>query len=353
MKLSQLFEFEPPKQSPLSAMVTPQILDAIERKLDTLYKNIGVDVDFSRHFQERIFDARNVKPITVAELVKIFTDAYKKFSHVIKKSPYEYQAVLTDLSSMLNVPFALSWNAKHTDGELTAKTIMRKKDFQTTNPKLVVEKNKKVVKEPTVNLKENSIKDVITEATAVYVKEIPEVYRKLPLLGKGMTSIVLDKGDGNVLMFTRDAIKSEWLTREWGIKVGRQIDLLDGFAHKKMKIREMPIYVIEMPKLFKLDAKNKRILQNEMNNWDDAFGLANQKATRTGNYNMQIQDAMNNFIKDYPNSPLTPIMQFMQNYDGYVNLDIAARNTLQDAQGNMIFVDPMVSKELFDAMRGR
>ena len=50
------------------------------------------------------------------------------------------QAVLNDMRTDVNMPFAL--NLKGGELELVAKTIMRKKDFKTRNPKLAFEQYK-------------------------------------------------------------------------------------------------------------------------------------------------------------------------------------------------------------------
>lgn len=193
---------------------------------------------------------------------------------------------------------------------------------------------------------------VESQASAVYAGSLPDVYKQLPKLGHGLTSIVLDKGDGNVLMFTRDAIKKEWLTASWGIKIGNTIDYLEGMPHKKMQIRDLPVFVVEMPKLYRLDANNKKILKGEMQKWEKCLALAGQK-NKSHTSDNTIHDATNDFIEQYPDSILTPMFAFLQNYVGYANYDVAIRNTMQDVQGQMILVDPLVSKELLDIMYGQ
>lgn len=186
---------------------------------------------------------------------------------------------------------------------------------------------------------------IIKEAQAVYASSLPEVYKDLPQLGKGMTSIVLDKGDGTVLMFTRDSIKAEWLTRDWGIRIGDTVEVLSDLAHKHMEVRNMDVYVIKLPKLFKLDAKNKKILKTEMDKWDSIWHKHLLKPYR-------MADATNEFIEKYPDSILIPIMEFIPNYGNNANYDVAIRNTMQDAQGEIVFVDPVVSNELLMYLRG-
>jgi hypothetical protein len=48
------------------------------------------------------------------------------------------EAVLHDLQTDINMPFVLQWDEKSKEFDLIAKTIMRKKDFKTNDPKLKV-----------------------------------------------------------------------------------------------------------------------------------------------------------------------------------------------------------------------
>ena len=48
------------------------------------------------------------------------------------------QAVIADMNSNVNLPFVLAVDKKNNELDLVAKTIMRKKDFKTSNQKLKV-----------------------------------------------------------------------------------------------------------------------------------------------------------------------------------------------------------------------
>ena len=52
-----------------SSKLTVKDLDTVEKYADKLYKSLGVDVEFTRHFLDRVNDARNIKQITIAELI--------------------------------------------------------------------------------------------------------------------------------------------------------------------------------------------------------------------------------------------------------------------------------------------
>ena len=97
------------------------------------------DIAFTRHFLDRVNDTRNIKQITVAELIRLFKQSYKKYGKQIPKLGNDAQAVLNDIKTDINMPFVLKWDGK--EFELIAKTIMRKKDFKTSNKKLSFEEN--------------------------------------------------------------------------------------------------------------------------------------------------------------------------------------------------------------------
>tara|TARA_A100001015_G_scaffold165286_1_gene183730 strand:+ start:693 stop:1169 length:477 start_codon:yes stop_codon:yes gene_type:complete len=122
-----------------SSQLTSKDLDTVEKYADKLYKSLGVDIEFTRHFLDRVNDTRNVKQITVAELIRLFKQSYKKYGKQIPKLGNDAQAVLNDIKTDINMPFVLKWDGKKF--ELIAKTIMRKKDFKTSNKKLSFEEN--------------------------------------------------------------------------------------------------------------------------------------------------------------------------------------------------------------------
>ena len=114
-------------------------LDAIEAYADKLFAKYNVDVEFTKHFAERVNDARNGKPITKAELIGLFKKAHKRYGKSISQKGDGFTAVLNDISKELNLPFVLRYDARNDELDLITKTIMRKKDFKSTTPKLPLE----------------------------------------------------------------------------------------------------------------------------------------------------------------------------------------------------------------------
>ena len=112
-------------------------LDQVEKYADRLFASLGIDVEFTRHFLDRVNDKRNVKQITPAELTRLFKQSFKKHGKKIAQLGPDAEAVINDMKTDINMPFVL--NLKGGELELVAKTVMRKKDFKTSGPKMSFE----------------------------------------------------------------------------------------------------------------------------------------------------------------------------------------------------------------------
>lgn len=119
--------------------ITKAHLNAIEKYADKLFSKVGIDVEFTRHFLDRVNDVRNKKQITNAELVRLFKQTYAKYGKKIAKLGPDAEAVLNDIKTDVNMPFVLKWDAKNNELDMVAKTVMRKKDFKTPDQKLVID----------------------------------------------------------------------------------------------------------------------------------------------------------------------------------------------------------------------
>ena len=91
------------------------------------------DIEFTKHFFDRLNDPRNGKPISDAELTGFFKRLSKiknKFKEFLEK--YQ-QIVVRDKRNDINIPFVKQSN------QIIAKTVMRKDDFKSSDPILAVE----------------------------------------------------------------------------------------------------------------------------------------------------------------------------------------------------------------------
>jgi hypothetical protein len=119
--------------------ITKQDLNQIEKYADRLFAKVGVDIEFTKHFLDRVNDVRNRKQITVSELIRLFKQTFRKYGVVIPTLGANAQAVLKDMQTDINVPFVLNVS-RGGELELVNKTVMRKKNFRTSNPELRIER---------------------------------------------------------------------------------------------------------------------------------------------------------------------------------------------------------------------
>lgn len=106
-------------------------LDQVEKFADKALAPL--DVEFTNHFFDRVLDPRNGKLISAAELVSFFKRlAQKKATFIDFLKKYK-EFVTTNKKFDLNIPFVRMANT------LVAKTIMRKADFKTPDPKFTFE----------------------------------------------------------------------------------------------------------------------------------------------------------------------------------------------------------------------
>lgn len=106
-------------------------LNQIEKFADTELS--PEDIEFTKHFFLRLSDPRNQKEITQEELLGFFKRLATNKDNFIKFIKRYEQFVVSDAKTKLNIPFVKTVN------KLIAKTIMRKSDFLSSNPKFRVQ----------------------------------------------------------------------------------------------------------------------------------------------------------------------------------------------------------------------
>ena len=116
--------------------VSQKELDDLEKFADRLLNKFDVDIEFTRHFKDRMNDKRNKPAITVAELQRLFKKMADNKGKKIKKHGNS-EAILKDMQSDLNLPVVINW--KNGEFEVVNKTIMRKKAFKSPDPELKYE----------------------------------------------------------------------------------------------------------------------------------------------------------------------------------------------------------------------
>ena len=112
--------------------VTQVQIKDLEKFADRILAKFNVDVEFTRHFADRMNDDRNKPAITIPELQRFFKKIAKNKAKDIKQMG-DSEAVLKDIQADLNLPVVISFDRDKEEFEVVNKTIMRKKDFKTPN----------------------------------------------------------------------------------------------------------------------------------------------------------------------------------------------------------------------------
>ena len=113
-------------------------LNQVEKHLDKIWAKVGIDVEFTKHFHDRVNDARNVKPISTAEVIKIFRQVYRKFGKHIASLPDGVNVLFKDMQTDINVPVVLRYDNRNKEIDMISKTVMRKKNFKSRTKKYAV-----------------------------------------------------------------------------------------------------------------------------------------------------------------------------------------------------------------------
>ena len=103
-------------------------LQKIDKFADKQLKPVDI-VLTGKHFFDRLNDPRNGKEVSNAELIGFFKRLGKNKKEFVKFLNQYNQIVVKDDRTNLNIPFMKQSN------KLIAKTIMRKDDFKTSDPK--------------------------------------------------------------------------------------------------------------------------------------------------------------------------------------------------------------------------
>lgn len=119
--------------------ITPKDLKNVEHYADDLFSDVGVDVEFTKHFLDRVNDLRNKEDITTDELKWLYQKAHDRYASTISNLKPGEERVLTDPDTQINIPIAMNWDGKSNDIDMVGKTVMRKKDFKSYTPKLRLE----------------------------------------------------------------------------------------------------------------------------------------------------------------------------------------------------------------------
>lgn len=124
----------------LNEYVSFSDLKGVENYADDIFKDVNIDVEFTKHFLDRVNDPRNGIEITPEELKLLYKKTRQKYGEMLSQLKPGNERVVNDTTTDINVPVAIGWDGKSPDLDMTAKTVMRKKNFLTSpqSPKLKV-----------------------------------------------------------------------------------------------------------------------------------------------------------------------------------------------------------------------
>lgn len=114
-----------------------QEIKDLEKFADRLLNKYGVDIEFTRHFGDRMSDTRNKPCIKLSELQQLFKRIEASKAEKIRNQK-DGEYVIVDMQKDLNLPVVIEYK-RGMGFEVRVKTIMRKKNFMTTNKKVTVE----------------------------------------------------------------------------------------------------------------------------------------------------------------------------------------------------------------------
>ena len=180
--------------------------------------------------------------------------------------------------------------------------------------------------------------------TAIHLNTIPPEYRKYPVIGRGTTSIVLEKDPNTVIILTRDAQKKDWLT--YGI-TGLDVDwkgTIDVRHPVRRELGEMPVYVLEMPKLLPLDAAAKRRVKEEIRFYDNIrWSIPGRDDTK------RMEESIQKYLEERPDGLFAPVFEHLGNYHGsQFVVDLHMGNFMMDINHEIVVIDPVIDRELLD-----
>lgn len=112
--------------------VTQKQIKDLEVFADRLLNKFDIDIEFTRHFADRMNDARNKPEIKISELQQFFKKIAAEKGKNIKQNA-DAEVVLKDMQKDLNLPVVINYKKDRDEFEVVNKTIMRKKGFATSN----------------------------------------------------------------------------------------------------------------------------------------------------------------------------------------------------------------------------
>ena len=199
----------------------------------------------------------------------------------------------------------------------------------------------------------NEIDEADRIGSGVYTSEIHPSLKHLPILNRGTTSIILEKDPETVIILTKDPIKKDWLIN--GLKIANQVNYYES-NHPKLK--DMPIYVLEMPRLYPIGQKTRKAAKDLLK----SFTEIRIKAMYTGKYGDRKEafkeriitlfyELFDEYNENNTNEhALERLVGFIADYNPeQYEWDLRMGNLMQDKDENLVILDPIIDSEIMNA----
>lgn len=113
----------------LKEFISDRELSKVEDYADDLFNPLGIDVEFTDHFRERLNHPRNRKQIETDELKDLFRKLYLKYGQKLPNFRKGTDAIVSDMNTNIHIPFEMKWDKEKKEFDMMNKTIMRTKKF--------------------------------------------------------------------------------------------------------------------------------------------------------------------------------------------------------------------------------
>ena len=127
-----------------------------------------IEIDIEKHF----FDQAAKRGITEEDIVEFFDKLGDKKSMFLDFIRKHFEIVVKDKKTKLNVPFVAHNRSRKVSGA-TAKTIMNKDDFKTTNKIMTISENNRLIETFMYKFKNSD-----TNTKKLIIQKIVEYYNR-------------------------------------------------------------------------------------------------------------------------------------------------------------------------------
>lgn len=177
----------------------------------------------------------------------------------------------------------------------------------------------------------------------------------LPLLNKhnGCTTLCYAESASSVRVYTRDVMKTEWLSRSWGIDIAEQIDVIGDYE-------DFPVYVLRMERLHrKTPGKHAwlrtatKLVSRSVLDYNRVF---NPYLGREVNNPHKYYDTLTHVCNlidtthahlEYHKPWFVMLKDFVANYDvTQISLDLSPRQFMENSAGELVLIDPVYYNDL-------